>query len=547
MDNRTSQPRSNPQSNGHRPIGSDATRSVVELPIAIGGANGSETLPDPASHPIPDTTPNPAPTNATPTRQQLRDFARPVMLQPSSFWPRAILGALMGVATCTIAWAAIAQIEEAIPAQGKLEPQGAVKDVQVAVNGGVVKTVHVKDGQRVNQGDLLLSLDIVTPQARLASLQQIRAALVQETQFYQAQMQEIPTHERAIGAISPQLFSLTKSRAELVAENQLFRAQLAGASAGLSAGQLERWQSQQAESNTRTTAANLAVAQLQQQLAQVGVKLATVRKTLASNQGILNNLKPLAESGALSQVQYIRHQQTVDGNQAEIDHLLHEQSRLQSAIAEAQTQVENIRVVGHNTILDRLANNSQKIAELDGQLTKAIVENAKKLAELDSQISQTQQILQYSEVRAPAAGIVFDMKAGTPGYVINTVEPVLKLVPEENLIAKVSITNRDIGFVKTGMPVDVRIDSFPFSEFGDIKGTLVAIGSDALPPTQIQPHYTFPVKIQLNHQLLSVKGQPVKLQSGMSLSANIKIRQRTVMSIFTEQFTQGVESLKFAR
>jgi HlyD family secretion protein len=97
------------------------------------------------------------------------------------------------------------------------------------------------------------------------------------------------------------------------------------------------------------------------------------------------------------------------------------------------------------------------------------------------------------------------------------------------------------------MPVDVRIDSFPFSEFGDIKGTLVAIGSDALPPTQIQPYYTFPAKIQLDRQSLIVNGREVKLQSGMSLTANIKVRKRSIISIFTEQFTRGMESLKFAR
>ena len=143
--------------------------------------------------------------------------------------------------------------------------------------------------------------------------------------------------------------------------------------------------------------------------------------------------------------------------------------------------------------------------------------------------------------------IVFDLKPKAPGFVANPTEPVLKIVPSDNLLAKVFITNRDIGFVKPGMDVDVRVDSFPFSEFGDIKGTLTWIGSDALPPTQVRNFYSFPAKVKLNAQTLKVASQPLPLQSGMSLSVNIKTRKRTVMSIFTDLFTGQMEGLQHLR
>jgi HlyD family secretion protein len=97
------------------------------------------------------------------------------------------------------------------------------------------------------------------------------------------------------------------------------------------------------------------------------------------------------------------------------------------------------------------------------------------------------------------------------------------------------------------MPVDVRIDSFPFSEFGDVKGELEWIGSDALPPEQIRPYYTFPAKVKLNQQFIVVNDKKVPLQSGMSISVNIKVRDRTVLSIFTDLFTRKTESLKNVR
>ena len=121
------------------------------------------------------------------------------------------------------------------------------------------------------------------------------------------------------------------------------------------------------------------------------------------------------------------------------------------------------------------------------------------------------------------------------------------MFPDDALLASVYITNKDIGFVKEGMTVDVRIDSFPFSEFGDIKGKLVWIGSDALPPDQIYQYYRFPAKVRLSRQSLLINGRKVPLQSGMGVSTNIKLRERTVMSIFTDMFSSSVESLKTVR
>jgi HlyD family secretion protein len=474
-------------------------------------------------------------------------FEHPLMLRQSPFWSRAILWTLMGVTTAAVVWACTAQIEEAIPVQGKLEPQGTVKDVQAPVNG-VVKAVFVKEGQQIKQGDLLLRLDPTTAQAQLASFKKIRLTLLQENQFYQAQMQG-QTAQSSTTRIPPQFLSLTRSRAELVAENGLFRAQLNGSTQGvvLSSDQQERLQSNQAELETRAQVARLETSQLYQQLQQAQTRFAAAQNTLATNQQILNNMAPVAKSGGISQIQYLKQKQEVDASQSEVSQLRQEIARLQYAISGAQAKVQGTLAIDRKDLMNRMAENNQRIAEIDSQLSKAIVENNRKLAEIDSQMSQTQQTLKYGDVRSPATGTVFELRAHTPGFVASTTEPILKIVPNESLVAKVSITNQDIGFIQEGMPVDVRIDSFPFSEFGDIQGKLVRIGSDALPPTQIQPYYTFPAKIQMQRQSLMVNGREVQLQSGMSVSANIKIRKRTVMSIFTEQFTRTAESMNLVR
>jgi hemolysin D len=338
-----------------------------------------------------------------------------------------------------------------------------------------------------------------------------------------------------------------KRTAALTDENRFLRAQLTGTAAGLTADQQLRLQYKTSETQSRTEASQLQAAQLERQLAQAEVQRSTAAETLTTNQSVLEKVKPLADQGAISQLQYLKQKQEVSANQSEVQQLAQEQQRLALAVQEVKAKTLNSDANDGKDILAQLALNEQKIAEIETQFTKAILENKKRIAEIDSQIQQSQQLLKYGEILAPVDGVVFDLKPKTPGYVTNVTEPLLKIVPQGTLIAQVSITNQDIGFVKPGMTVDVRIDSFPFSEFGDVKGELIWIGSDAAQPTQSQPFYTFPAKIRLQQQQLQVQGKPIALQSGMSLSANIQTRKRKVIDVFTEQFKKGMESLKFVR
>lgn len=255
----------------------------------------------------------PLPPRRTPS---LSSFDAPVVLNQSSSWSHWILWLLMAVTAGAVIWACVAKIEEAIPATGKLEPTGMVKEVQAPVSG-VVKTIYVDDGQKVKKGEVLLSLDPTAAKAQNASLQQIRTSLLQENQFYTAVMHGSPSQE-AIEVkmlqfkLPAELISLTKSRATLASEKQLYKALVNGKNVGqLNPEQLERWQSNQAELQSRVTAARLEADQLTRQLEQADIKLASTNQTLKVNQGILTNILPLAEAGAISKIQLLKQQQEV--------------------------------------------------------------------------------------------------------------------------------------------------------------------------------------------------------------------------------------------
>ncbi|MDJ0724049.1 MAG: HlyD family efflux transporter periplasmic adaptor subunit [Prochloraceae cyanobacterium] len=489
-------------------------------------------------------------------------FDQSVVLKQSSMWAKAIAGTIMGVTTFTVIWAATAKIEQVVPAQGKLEPIGKVREVKVPVNGrAVVQEVFVEEGDSVSEGKLLLTLDTATTKAQLSSLLIQRDSLSAESEFYQALISNggsIANLRSELDNLnlSPGLLALARNRIALIAENQLYVAQLNGNSSQLSPDQRIRWRAARAEFNSRANAAQLEVQQITEQLNRNRIQLQDARTRLGTETSILNQLTPLVESGGIARLQYVQQQQTVNTQKAEVAQLISEQKRLAYDISQARQELNNAIATTQKDVLDRMGENKKRIAEIDSQITARLVENNRRIAELDAQIKQTTTTLDYQEVTAPIAGRVFDLKASPQGVLeSNQAETILKIVPKDGLIAEVFVTNQDIGFVaeklaiarenNEELTVDVRIDSFPFSEFGDIKGKVVYIGSDALPPDQIYNFYRFPVRIELESQQLEVRGQKINLQTGMSVTANIKINEnRTVLSIFTDLFNDQIEALK---
>ncbi|MDF5710514.1 MAG: HlyD family efflux transporter periplasmic adaptor subunit [Nostoc sp. S4] len=482
-----------------------------------------------------------------------QEFEQSVILRQSPVWSRTIMVTLMALACFGIAWAYFAKIEQVVPATGQLKPEGTVKEVQAPVSG-VVKAVYVKDGQEVKQGDLLLTFDSIASVAELNSLNKIRIALTRENQIYRRLMGASTgtTSELLFlrSKLAPETAFLLKSRAALVSENELLRTQLrnSGQDYALGIDEQQRLQVAKQELDSRSSAARLEVEKTKKQLTQTQVKLEDSKSSLAIQQRILDKLKILSEEGGISQLQYLNQQQEVQNRTAEVAQLGEEVKRLQLDIEKGQQEVSNTVAVTDKDVLDKIADNKKRIAEIDSQFMKVVLDNEQRLADINSKISQSQLNVRYQELRAPVAGTVFDLQAKNPGFVANPTTKMLQIVPNENYIGEVFITNKDIGFVRKGMKADVRIDSFPYSEFGDIKGEVMGVGSDALPPDQTHQFYRFPAKIHLDRQSLVIKGKNVTLQSGMSISANIKVREeRTVLSLFTELFTKQVDTLKEVR
>ncbi len=236
---------------------------------------------------------------------------------------------------------------------------------------------------------------------------------------------------------------------------------------------------------------------------------AVLRQNLVLEQEILGRLESLKKVGASAELQYLQQRNRVRDVEGEL----------------AKTSVDRQRQVA---ILE------QSVQQLRGEL-----------ADLQSKLTELRVNIRYQDIRSPVDGVVFDLKPTGPGFVAQGSEPVMKIVPYNNLKAKVEIDSSKIGFVRVGKPVDISIDSFPSTDFGVLQGTVKRIGSDALPPDQLKQTYRYPAEIQLSSQQLQLKGgATLPLQVGMSLTANIKLRKVSYLQLLLGEFKNKTDSLK---
>lgn len=493
--------------------------------------------------------------------------------QPAT-WSRALVWALVSLTTCGITWASVAKIEKVIPAAGQLEPKEAVKEIQAPISG-IVSGVYVEDGDRIEKGDLLLEFNRTALSAQIKSNQQVKQSLESENNFYRQQMDDSVSLARNNLKLSPEIALLLKNKQTILAETNLYRALLTNTlSSNLTSEQQTRWQMLTSDRNSRILAVEQEIEQLQWQLQQTisqqdnarkllftaQNQLATAQSNLNTEQAIASDLAPLVKEGAISSLQYRRQQQETGDSQmemasrqaevtnklGEIESLQQEQGRLQSAIAQAQANLTNTTATFDSDLQTKIAANQQRIAEIDSQLGKQIMTNDKQIAELDSQIASQQQNLSYHQLKSPVTGTVFELKAHD-GFVAQPSKPLLEIVPDDSLIAQVYIPSKDRGFVRSGMDVDVRIDAFDFSEFGDIEGKLIWVGADALEADEQHPYPRYPAKIKLEQQTITANGVMQALESGMSVNVNIKERKRRVISVFSGFLTKKMDSLQKAK
>ena len=256
---------------------------------------------------------------------------------------------------------------------------------------------------------------------------------------------------------------------------------------------------------TLTRQLTLEQKRLSDQLRSNAKRQETLERNISFTEQMVERLQPLEAGGAISEVQILQ-----EGNRLETQ---------RDELIQLQTQREE------------LENDSRSRSE-----------------QLQGELNQVRNQLRNEVVKAPISGTVFDLAPDNDRYVTTTAEPLMKIVPSGQLGGEVNVTNQDIGFIRRGQKVKVRVNSFPYTEYGEIDGTINRIGADALPPTDLIRSYHFPVDLSLERSTLETRdGTTIPLQAGMTITTNLKLRDRRLIELLGDLFNDRGESLKRLR
>ena len=238
------------------------------------------------------------------------------------------------------------------------------------------------------------------------------------------------------------------------------------------------------------------------------IKIEKTKKSIEIEENILNKIESILKDGAISEMEYLE---------------------------------QKVKLIKLQSQLDEF--DSDKIRKLS-LLKQSIKDLNMQISDLQSKLSEIKKIRKINHIESPINGFIHDLKSFGEGYVANSTETILKIVPQDNLIAIVDINTSDIGFVKIGKEVDLSIDSFPAKDFGSMKGNISQISSSALEPNDTNRNPHFKAKVVLESQKLETKkGIKLNLVPGMSLSASIKLRKATYLDLLLGTFKDKTKSL----
>lgn len=498
-------------------------------------------------------------------------------------WTRGLLYLILGFTCTVLPWAMLSKFDETGAGRGRIETKGAANRLEAATSGSVI-AVRVQEGQSVRQGQILLELE---SDAVRAEIQQSRTKL--EGQMNRLSQLGIAKNQVSI-AIATQQQQNKAQAVEKLAQFEQAQQNLVDkqASAPLSEN-LKLIQLDRANKILTDSKANLLIQQAEKaaQLRQARQRLAAAKTALIINESKyqwslkeLNRYQGLREQGGIPEVKLVE----IQGIAKEME-LMTAQSTAEVQLAETgiKEQEINYTKVIYQLQADIRQSESklqeqdreyqqiaaqQKVAikQAESQLKEqqanrdsliqggklAILKSEEQLKDLQSQIgtlnneiSQTKQQIAELErqlaqkvIRAPVAGTVLQLPFKQAKSFVQTGQLVAQIAPQgAATILKVQMPSQNTGFLKTGMPVKVKFDAYPFQDYGVVEGKVQMVSPDSkLVDAGTGRIEAFEVDVMLDRDYIQSQGKRIPLNLGQTATAEVIVRQRQTIDLILDPF-----------
>jgi adhesin transport system membrane fusion protein len=404
------------------------------------------------------------------------DWAR---LEQEPLRARALLHLGVLALAMLVVWAAFAEIDEVTRGQGKVIPSSQIQVIQ-SMDGGIVSEILVKEGETVAPGQVLLRID---PTRFLSSLRENRSQYL----ALQAKAERL----KALSEIRPFVPSaeLLKEIPDTVErERTLYFSSREGLDANISIARQQ-------------------LSQRQQELNEAHSKREQVERSLALASRELGISKPLAATGAVSEMDLLRLEREVVRMTGERGQVAAQIDRLQASIREAQKKIQEVEIHFRNQIRAELSDVMGKL----GTLT----EGSSALADR----------VKHAEVKSPVRGTVKRLLVTTVGGVVMPGREVVEVVPlDDALLLEAQINPKDIAFLRPGQDALVKFTAYDFSIYGGLKAVVEHIGADTLMDERGNVYYIVRVRT-----VESSLGKGLPIIPGMVAQVDILTGKKTIL------------------
>jgi len=429
---------------------------------------------------------------------------------PASPLGRAIAGTIIGFLSVATLWASFSHIDIIATTQGRIIPTGKSKVIQ-PFETGVVKAIHVSDGETVKAGDILVEID---PTENAADEKRLAYDLAQD-RLDIARLNGLLANDET-ASLAPPLSdteanppSLETARRQMEAQAEEHRAKLAAVDRQI-AGK---------EAETRQSTA--AIEKLQAALPLV-TEQRDIRKALLANQ-------------YGSRIFYLQAEQQVVETHHGIDGEQHHLAAIREELSGLQRQRAEIDADYRKGLLADLSKAETQAAEHAQEIAKAAQKRSLRM------------------LRAPVDGTVQQLSIHTIGGIVTPAQQLMVVVPKDSkLEIETTLANKDVGFVHKDQDVEIKIEAFTFTRYGLLHGKVTSVSQDVVAPQDNQannrnakddpadppkddsdrqsrqPSYVAHVSIDENG--IETEQGYMQLEPGMAVTAEIKTGQRTVMS-----------------
>jgi hemolysin D len=424
---------------------------------------------------------------------------------PASPIGRSIAYAIMALFVLALAWACVGRVDIVASAKGKIIPSGRTKVIQ-PFETGVVRAIHVRDGQQVKAGETLIELD---PTMNEAEREHYRTDLVAAQLDVARLRAELGNGEPSASFKPPD----DAPPASVAVQRKFLVDQIAEQKAKLAVLDSQREQKLAERETIGATIAKLeaSIPVLQE---RVDIRKTLYDHTTGSKANYLELLQPLVEEQHELEVQKRRYDEST------------------AAIAAIDQQ--------------RIQTDEEFRRARYGEL----VEAERKAKGLSEDLVRAQRRADLQLLAAPVDGTVQQLAVHTIGGVVTPAQSLLVVVPSDShLEIEAMVLNRDIGFVHPGQDAEIKVDAFNFNRYGLIDGKVVSVSPDAI--THDKPadknksdrndaevessepsnqELVYAARVSLDRTRMQVEDRLVNLSPGMAVTVEIKTGSRRIIS-----------------